>query len=305
MWAASWPAIVENAFRKDHHGDAPRWQDILKNLPVCTASRIYLHHSAITVEGKVGEETQQRIEKLLRELRPWRKGPYDLYGVYIDSEWRSDKKWQRLENHIHPLENRVVLDVGCGNGYHVWRMRGAGARLVVGIDPTLLNVVQFLAVQHFVGDHAVHVLPLGISDIPSSLRVFDTVFSMGVLYHRRSPLDHLIELKGCLRSGGELVLETLVIDGTLGEVLLPEDRYAQMRNVWFLPSCLTLESWLKRCGYKHIRLLSVVTTTPLEQRTTDWMPFQSLSNFLHPDHPEYTVEGLPAPKRAIFLAESP
>ena len=56
---------------------------------------------------------------------------------------------------------------------------------------------------------------------------------MGVLYHRRSPIDHLLELKGCLQTGGELVLETLVIDGGLGEVLVPENRYAKMRNVWF------------------------------------------------------------------------
>ena len=80
--------------------------------------------------------------------------------------------------------------------------------------------------------------------------MFDTVFSMGVLYHRRSPFHHLAELKNCLKPDGELVLETLVIDGKRGEVLVPERRYSKMHNVWFLPSCLTLESWLKRSGLK-------------------------------------------------------
>jgi tRNA (mo5U34)-methyltransferase len=166
-------------------------------------------------------------------------------------------------------------------------------------------VAQFLAVRHFAGVYPVHVLPVGIDDVPPNLRVFDTVFSMGVLYHRRSPLDHLLELKACLRQGGELVLETLVIEGGAGQVLGPEDRYAQMRNVWFIPSVLMLEGWLKRCGYKNIRLVDVCKTTTGEQRSTDWMHFQSLQDFLDPRDPNRTVEGLPAPRRAIFLADSP
>jgi tRNA (mo5U34)-methyltransferase len=35
------------------------------------------------------------------------------------------------------------------------------------------------------------------------------------------------------------------------------------------------------------------------------MRFQSLPDFLDPNNPELTLEGLPAPRRAIFLAESP
>ncbi|PMC22346.1 tRNA 5-methoxyuridine(34)/uridine 5-oxyacetic acid(34) synthase CmoB, partial [Klebsiella aerogenes] len=44
---------------------------------------------------------------------------------------------------------------------------------------------------------------------------------MGVLYHRRSPLDHLWQLKDQLAPGGELVLETLVIEGDENTVLVP------------------------------------------------------------------------------------
>ena len=125
---------------------------------------------------------------------------------------------------------------------------------------------------------------------------------MGVLYHRRSPIDHLLELRDCLQPGGELVLETLVIDGNLGEVLLPEGRYANMRNVWFLPSCATLSGWLKRCGFKNIRVLDVTPTSVEEQRSTEWMQFHSLKDFLDEENPLLTCEGLPAPKRAIFIA---
>jgi tRNA (mo5U34)-methyltransferase len=304
-WAERLPSQLDSAFRAGRHGDWPKWQDVLRSLPAIEPARVDLDADTVRIDGACGAEDRARIEELLRELHPWRKGPYAIHGVHIDTEWRSDLKWRRLMTHIQPLAGRTVLDVGCGNGYHAWRMLGAGARRVVGIDPTLLSVAQFLAVKYFAGDYPIYVLPVGIDDVPPNLRVFDTVFSMGVLYHRRSPLDHLLELKGCLRSGGELVLETLVIEGKGGQTLVPDDRYAQMRNVWFIPSCPTLAGWLKRCGYRNIRLIDVTRTTLEEQRSTDWMRFQSLPDFLDPGNPDLTVEGLPAPRRAIFLAESP
>jgi tRNA (mo5U34)-methyltransferase len=304
-WLERLPSQLAAVFGSVRHGDWPRWREVLRRLPVIEASRVELTADAVAIEGPCSDEDRAAVEALLRQLHPWRKGPYDIHGVFIDTEWRSDLKWRRLENHISPLAGRTVLDVGCGSGYHAWRMAGAGAKRVIGIDPTLLSVAQFLAVRHFVGDFPVHVLPVGIDDVPPNLRAFDTVFSMGVLYHRRSPLDHLLELKACLRSGGELVLETLVSEGGAGEVLVPEDRYAQMRNVWFIPSCPTLEGWLRRCGFRNIRLVDVSLTTPQEQRSTDWMRFQSLQDFLDPENSTLTLEGLPAPRRGIFLAESP
>lgn len=65
---------------------------------------------------------------------------------------------------------------------------------------------------------------------------------MGVLYHRRSPLEHLWQLKDQLVQDGELVLETLVVEGDENTVLVPGDRYAQMRNVYFIPSALALKT---------------------------------------------------------------
>ena len=304
-WAESLPGQWSAAFSADRHGDWPRWRDALARLPDVRPEAVELDRAAVSITGQCSEAQRQLIENVLRLLHPWRKGPFEIHGIRIETEWRSDLKWDRLTSAIQPLGGRAVLDVGCGSGYHAWRMLGAGARRVIGIDPTLLSVAQFLAVKQLAGDYPIDVLPVGIDDVPANLRLFDTVFSMGVLYHRRSPLDHLLELKGCLRQGGELVLETLVIEGGAGEALVPEDRYARMRNVWFIPSCLTLESWLKRCGFRRVRLVDVSKTTPEEQRSTDWMRFQSLPDFLDADNPALTVEGLPAPQRAIFLAESP
>jgi tRNA (mo5U34)-methyltransferase len=307
-WATQLPQQIADAFDITKHGDLIRWQTQLENLPKISPQFRDISTNTVRLgdEDEISLELQQQLKTQLQTFCPWRKGPYDLFGIHIDTEWRSDWKWQRLENHIAPLKNRLVLDVGCGNGYHCWRMLGAGAKRVIGIDPMLLNVMQFQIIKQFYDNDApIDVLPLGIEALPPNLNCFDTVFSMGVLYHRRSPIDHLFELRECLKSGGELILETLIIDGELGETLLPKDRYAQMRNVWFLPSCATLVSWLERCGFKNVRVVDVTVTSIEEQRTTDWMRFHSLQDFLNPESSALTCEGLPAPKRAILIANVP
>jgi tRNA (mo5U34)-methyltransferase len=305
-WVRLLPQQLASAFDLTRHGNLAQWQTLVELLPKLTTMHRLLDADTVQIgrSDDLSEADRMELERRLKVLRPWRKGPYNLFGIKIDTEWRSDWKWDRLKNHITPLNHRLVLDVGCGNGYHCWRMLGAGAKMVIGIDPLLLNVMQFQLVRKLYGEAPVYVLPLGIEEVPYGLKAFDTVFSMGVLHHRRSPIDHLLELRDCLQPGGELVLETLVIDGGLGEVLLPEGRYANMRNVWFLPSCETLMSWLKRCGFNNIRLIDATSTSVEEQRSTEWMQFHSLKDFLDAENPKLTCEGLPAPKRAIIIAKN-
>ena len=305
-WVKLLPQQIASAFELTKHGTLSHWQSVIESMPELATTHRLLDANVIEIgrSDDLTKEEMMKLENRLKALHPWRKGPYNLFNIHIDTEWRSDWKWDRLKNHISPLNHRLVLDVGCGNGYHCWRMLGAGAKMVVGIDPLLLNIFQFQVVRKLYGEVPIYLLPLGIEDLPYGLKVFDTVFSMGVLYHRRSPIDHLMELRDCLRPGGELVLETLIIDGGLGEVLLPEGRYAKMRNVWFLPSCDTLISWLKRCGFQNIRLIDVSSTSVEEQRSTEWMQFHSLKDFLSAENHQLTCEGLPAPKRAIITANT-
>lgn len=299
-WANSLPA--EMTRRLDiGHGDLPRWQAAVAARPALTATEIELRDS-LRLSGPCTAQQQAQLEQALRGLMPWRKGPFDLFGVSIDTEWRSDWKWSRVSPHID-LTGKRVLDVGCGNGYHLWRMLGAGAKAAIGIDPNWLFFCQFHAVKGYMPEAQAWHLPLALEDLPPKLEGFDTVFSMGVLYHRRSPIDHLLELKDCLRPGGELLLETLVVEGDMQTVLVPEDRYAQMRNVWFLPSVPALECWLRRAGFTEVRCVDINQTKVEEQRSTDWMRYQSLPDFLDPNDPNKTVEGLPAPIRATFVAQ--
>jgi methyltransferase, putative len=299
------PALAEG-LSTIRYGDLPGWYEALASLPDITPSVIDLSGGVtIGAASDASPQTLAQLEKALRALIPWRKGPYDLFGIHIDTEWRSDWKWNRVIPHITPLQGRLVLDVGCGNGYHCLRAYGAGARQVVGIDPSPRFVVQFHMVKKYLGDIPVDLLPVGIEHLPGDLNVFDTTFSMGVFYHRRSPMDHLRELKDTLRPGGELILETLVIEGRQGEILVPEGRYAMMNNVWFIPSSATLLSWLRKCGFAEARVVDECVTTTEEQRSTDWMRFHSLPQFLDPENPALTVEGHPAPRRAVVVALKP
>lgn len=304
-WLRTLPQQVEQALYHSNNGNFPKWNAALEALPEIAPSSVEFDADTVRIgeANDTDHETRSLIETQLREMMPWRKGPFRIHDIYIDTEWHSDWKWNRLVSEIKPLQGRTVLDIGCGNGYHLWRMLGAGARWVLGVDPYLLYVMQFHAIRHFAGEQPVFVAPLGIEDLPFSKLAFDTVFSMGVLYHRRSPMDHLIELREALNQGdGEVVLETLVIDGGQNDVLVPKGRYAKMRNVWFIPSCLMLERWLIRCGFKNVRLVDTNQTSVEEQRATSWMTFESLSDYLDPKDASKTVEGYPAPLRAVFTA---
>ena len=249
---------------------------------------------------------------------PWRKGPFELFGIHIDTEWRSDWKWNRISPHLD-FRNLNVLDVGCGNGYYGWRMLQQGARRVIGLDPQLLYVMQHEVVRRLAGGNDPnYVLPVGDDSLVFRTEAFDLTLSMGVLYHRSSPIEHLQTLAGTLKRGGRVLLETLIVEDQDDDpqdsdddsssdvgphrVLVPSDRYAMMRNVWFIPSIALLKRWLIRTGFHDIQVLDVSGTTSQEQRRTEWMTFESLADFLDPNDPGKTIEGYPGPVRAAVTA---
>ncbi len=303
-WSTLLKKQLDDYFISINHGDYPRWKELIETLPDLTPSKIDFNSASIVIgtDNDCSTEQQAFISQKLKSLMPWRKGPFNLFGINIDAEWQSNLKWDRLKDQIEPLNDKLILDIGCGNGYYGWRMLGQGAGYVVGFDPTLLFYMQFSAFKKYLPDAAIDIVPLGIQSLPRYPLCFDTVFSMGVIYHRRDPVEHLQQLINCLNPDGQLVLESLIIDSNDTDVLEPDGRYAKMNNVWAIPNVNTLTSWVKDAGFQDIRIIDVTKTGPDEQRVTEWMQFESLADYLDGKDENKTIEGYPAPVRAILVA---
>ena len=308
-WASRLRAMIDEGVAGSH-GDLARWTEAIERLPDPKTVTFDGAQRAVQLETRMPLTAEQRegLQKSLEALIPWRKGPFHVFGLQLDAEWRCDKKWARVAPVLDSLDGRRVLDVGSGNGYYCLRAAGQGARLVVGADPMWLAVCQFLAIWRMMPEdsHAkrsVFVVPFRGEQLPDDGQ-FDTVFSMGVLHHQRHPLDHLRDLRRFVRQDGQLVLETLVVDGAAGDVLRPQGRYAKMRNVWVLPAVDTLCRWMAEAGWTDVNAVDVTRTTPEEQRATAWMPYESLIDFLDPTDSSRTIEGHPAPQRAVIIARS-
>lgn len=298
------PALIQAVHAQSNalkHGHLERWETAVNALPSSDACRFNIENGAIRIDISVATDVQ-KLSDSLKALMPWRKGPYQIGSVHIDTEWRSDWKWNRLLPHISPISGRNILDVGCGSGYHMWRMRHEGAEVVLGIDPNLLYVKQFDAVQHFIQDNRVLLLPLPMQSVPTSCALFDSVFSMGVLYHRRDPHQHLLELHGAVAQDGELILETLVAPGSTNDSTVIDGRYANMRNIYELPTVKRLCHWIEKAGFSDPIVADVNHTSRLEQRSTQWMRSFSLAQALDPCDSSQTIEGFPRPLRAIVVA---
>jgi tRNA (mo5U34)-methyltransferase len=306
-WLATLIPYLKHWTENNNHGDFKPWcRHLEKLLGLSSSHQNFGNTVEIGTPDEITAGRRKEIENVLRQFQPWRKGPFRLFGIDIDSEWRSDLKWERLENHIMDLKDRTVLDVGCSNGYHMWRMKGCQARQVIGIDPCLHYLFQFFAVRNIAGSPAgIHMFPMILDQMPQDLPAFDTVFSMGVIYHQKSPFMHLEHLRKLLKSGGQLVLETMIISGDEMTVLTPEDRYACMGNVWCIPSAKAALLWLRKTGFANPRLINISTTTESEQHRTEWGCTESLMDFLNSENRGLTVEGYEAPRRAVFLAEKP
>ena len=294
----------KRAFLDHAKGNFLKFKKILESLPDFIPSVIDLESRAVTIGDKSDLTKQEHclLMDKLEQLCPWRKGPFNLFGIQIDSEWQSWMKWERLIHHIGSLKGRRILDIGSSNGYYMFKMAAHNPLMVLGVEPQSSFYFQYLTLQKFLNQDNVFCLPVAHDHLPKMDQYFDMVFCMGVLYHRKSPVQMLKDICDSMKPGGKLILENLILDSKSNICLFPKDRYAKMRNIFFIPDLLAMESWLLRAGFTNIKCVDVTKTSFKEQRKTKWIHTETLKDFLDPKDPDKTVEGYPAPVRAIFIA---
>ena len=275
-------------------------QEAIASLPVLEVSNIVLGDVVEVDFKKTTAEQEAQILEAAKLMKPWRKGPFRISQTFIDSEWQSFIKYNLLEPHFD-LKDKVVGDIGCNNAYYLFRMQGQHPKKLVGFDPSAITYSQFQFIDHFVQSDIVYEL-LGVEHVEFYEHKFDLLFCLGVLYHRSDPVMMLKSLYRGLNSGGELILDTFMIDGDDEICLTPRNRYSKIPNIYFIPTVNALKNWCIRAGFESVEVLEIKKTALLEQRKTDWIDSQSLNDFLDPEDDTLTIEGYPAPKRVYIKA---
>jgi tRNA (mo5U34)-methyltransferase len=276
------------------------YQDAIAILPVYSDVKVTLG-DRVTVEIEAMDEKEaEHIEATARLMLPWRKGPFQINDLFIDSEWQSQIKYNVLEPHFD-LKDKIVGDIGCNNGYYLFRMLSHSPKKLIGFDPSAIYYSQFQFIDHFVRSEIVYEL-LGVEHVEFYEHKFDVLFCLGVLYHRADPVGMLKSLFKGLNKGGELILDTFMIEGDEEICLTPKDRYSKIPNIYFVPTVNALKNWCYRAGFETVEVLETMVTESNEQRKTEWIQTQSLEDFLDPNDSSKTVEGYPAPKRVYIKA---
>ncbi|MFO7760443.1 MAG: tRNA 5-methoxyuridine(34)/uridine 5-oxyacetic acid(34) synthase CmoB [Thermodesulfobacteriota bacterium] len=253
--------------------------------------------------NEISPEDHQLLYQVLRKLMPWRKGPYQIFGIDIDAEWQSNRKWDRILPLLPDLKNKIVADIGCSNGYYMFRMSHYRPRTVIGFEPYLHHYFTFRILNSLAALKTLQAELLGVEHLDLYKNSFDVIFLMGVIYHRVSPLESLQEVYKSLKPEGILILESQAIPGEDPVALFPAKRYAKVPGTYFVPTAACLQNWLTRAGFSVVKTFCCHPMSKEEQRTTEWMTFESFQDFMDKNNPGLTVEGYPAPWR-VFLKAS-
>ncbi|TKX31181.1 tRNA 5-methoxyuridine(34)/uridine 5-oxyacetic acid(34) synthase CmoB [Campylobacter aviculae] len=280
--------ILENQLLKH-----PLYSKIQKLKELKCTNELYLKDCVIL---NTNNTQMDEILELAKELKPWRKGPFQINDLFIDTEWQSFIKFNILKPFMSEISGKTVADIGCNNGYYMFKMLEFNPALLIGFDPSIKYRLQFELINALAKTSIKYEL-LGVEDLPNYPLKFDVIFCLGVIYHRSNPVKMLKELKSGLNKNGVVFLDTMYIEDEREIALVPNKTYSKIPNIYFIPSIGALKNWCERAGFKDFQILSTKKTDENEQRKTEWIDSYSLNDFLDPNDKNLTIEGYEAPKR--------
>ncbi|EAH7700101.1 tRNA 5-methoxyuridine(34)/uridine 5-oxyacetic acid(34) synthase CmoB [Campylobacter jejuni] len=252
-----------------------------------------------SVNLSTNSQAKDEILAIAKELKPWRKGPFKIDDLFIDTEWQSFIKFNILKPFMNEISQKCVADIGCNNGYYMFKMLEFNPVKLIGFDPSIKYRLQFELINALAKTPIKYEL-LGVEDLPSYGLKFDVIFCLGVIYHRSDPIKMLKDLKAGLNKNGVVFLDTMYIEDEREIALVPNKTYSKIPNIYFVPSISALKNWCERAGFKEFEVLATKKTDENEQRKTEWIDSFSLENFLDPKDKNLTIEGYEAPKRVYI-----
>lgn len=295
--------------RKQAWAQQPKKGFLRYRLPFESVKQVRAVHCDFTNDcvtigqkNEISREKSDQILDVLRGFMPWRKGPFRIFDIDIDAEWRSERKWNRILPELPDLEDKIVGDIGCNNGYYMFRMIPHRPKFVLGFEPYLQHYYTFRTLNSFARQKNLRIELLAIEHLPLFPGCFDVLFCLGILYHRQSPIDSLRDICTALKPGGSVILESQAVPGEESMALFPEKTYAKVPGTWFVPTARCLQNWLTRCGFTKVQQFCMHPMSNQEQRRTEWMVFESYDDFIDKTDPTRTIEGYPAPWRVFFIA---
>lgn len=256
---------------------------------------------AITIgtAAELNRDEQKKLSQHCHRFKPWKKGPWSLFGIDIDAEWRSNLKWQRLK--LNNLHGKKIADLGCHNGYFMFKLTTLNPSLVVGFEPNPRCYFNFHFLQRYAQIANIYFEPFGVAHLDNYPAYFDLVLCLGILYHHTDPIAILRHIHHSLAKGGRVIIDCQGINTASPMLLLPARRYAGATGIWYLPSPAALTHWLQRTNFHHLDFFYQDYLSPDEQRRTAWADIPSLADFInHKQHT--TIEGYPAPWRMYVTA---
>ncbi|HEF5329593.1 TPA: tRNA 5-methoxyuridine(34)/uridine 5-oxyacetic acid(34) synthase CmoB [Campylobacter jejuni] len=252
-----------------------------------------------SVNLSTNSQAKDEILAIAKELKPWRKGPFKIDDLFIDTEWQSFIKFNILKPFMNEISQKWVADIGCNNGYYMFKMLEFNPAKLIGFDPSIKYRLQFELINALAKTPIKYEL-LGVEDLPSYGLKFDVIFCLGVIYHRSDPIKMLKDLKAGLNKNGVVFLDTMYIEDEREIALVPNKTYSKIPNIYFVPSISALKNWCERAGFKEFEVLATKKTDENEQRKTEWIDSFSLENFLDPKDKNLTIEGYETPKRVYI-----
>ena len=285
---------------------SPHWNGIRKRMSDFIASTNLSNISTDLrpdiIKATLPENVNyEELGDICRSLISWRVGPYQLGSLTLDTEWRSHMKWKRISPLIPQQQGMRIADIGCSNGYFLYKLSTLEPEIAIGFDPVERCWLQFALLQSILKVNNLAFVPMGLLALDAFPNFFDFTLCMGVLYHQRDQALAVSKLYEATRPGGYALLESLVVERDEPLVITPPDRYAKMRNAWTIPSPSLLEKLFRDAGFKDVRVHRFGPLTTEEQRRTDLAPFESLADFLDPIDQSRTIEGHPAPHTAAVI----